>query len=69
MEPNNNQVNLIERRQHRRRCHSRENDKEEREFQNRRREQNVENRRFLEQNSNVDYLGEINVLSSHCNAK
>ena len=38
LEPNNNQVNLTERtRQCRRRCRSRENDKEEREFQNYRR--------------------------------
>ena len=50
LEPNNNQVNLNERgRQCRRRCRSRENDEREREFQNRRRrERNVENRRFLE---------------------
>ena len=35
LEPNNNQVNLTERsRQCRRRCRSRENDEEEREFQN-----------------------------------
>ena len=72
MEPNNNQVNLTEgSRQCRRRCRSRENDEEEREFQNRRHERNVEDRRFLEQNSNVDeyYLGEMDVLYSHCNAK
>ena len=72
LEPNNNQVNLTEKsRQCRWRCRSRENDEEEREFQNRRREWNVENQRFLEQNSNIDeyYLGEMDVLCSHCNAK
>ena len=60
LEPNNNQVNLTERsRQCWRRCRSGENNKEERKFQNHRRDENVENRRFLEQNSNVDeyYLG------------
>ena len=54
LEPYNNQINLTERSRQCRRCHSRENDQEEREFQNRRHERNVENRRFLEQNSNVD---------------
>ena len=55
LEHNNNQVNSTEKsRQCKRRCLSRENDEEEREFQNRRRERNVEKRRFLEQNSNVD---------------
>ena len=45
LEPNNNQLNLTERsRQCRRRCRSRENDEEERDFQNCRCEQNVENR-------------------------
>ena len=74
-EPNNNQINLTDKsRQCRRRCRSRENDEEEREFQNRRRERNVKNRRFLEQNSNVHeyttyYLGEMDVLCSHCNVK
>ena len=65
LETNNNQVNLTERsRQCRRSCHSRENDEEEIELQNRGRERNVENQRFLEQNSNVDeyYLGEMDVL-------
>ena len=72
LEPNNNQVNLTERsRTRRRRCRSRENDEVEREFQNRRHERNVENRRFLEENSNVDeyYYGEMNVLCSHSNTK
>ena len=70
LERNNNQINLTERsRLCRRRYRIRENNKEEREFQNRRRERIVENRRFLEQNSNVDkyYLGEMDVLCSHCN--
>ena len=40
LEPNNNQVNLTERsRQCRRRCRSGENDKEEKIFQNRRRDE------------------------------
>ena len=65
-------MNSTKRRRHcRKRYRNRENDNEKREFQNCRRERNAENRRFLEQNSNVNehYSSEMDVLCSHFNAK